>query len=131
MSHILYFDTSAAIHLRSPSSPPDASRAPFPHRSPRTAFNRRSMRRFEASPRRATPKGHKTFINCTAPPSPGPTYTTQPPAFVAHDPVQIPTQIGLEVLHRHLVHTRRTLVGLHLPIRLPDLPLGDLERLPC
>src|SRR5664279_6431121 len=32
------------------------------------------MRRFEASPRRATPKGHKTFINCTAPPSPGPTY---------------------------------------------------------
>src|SRR5664280_2167196 len=64
--------------------PPDASRAPFPHRSPRTAFNRRSMRRFEASPRRATPKG-QTFINCTAPPSPGPTYRTPAPAFMAHE----------------------------------------------
>src|SRR5450759_5084705 len=41
------------------------------------------MRRFEASPRRATPKG-QTFINCTAPPSPGPTYAAQAPAFVAH-----------------------------------------------
>ena len=26
----------------------------------------------------------KTFINCTAPPSPRPTYTTQAPAFMAH-----------------------------------------------
>src|SRR5664280_2638694 len=43
------------------------------------------MRRFEASPRRATPKG-QTFINCTAPPSPELTYTAQPPAFVAHTP---------------------------------------------
>src|ERR1035437_1695484 len=42
------------------------------------------MRRFEASPRRATPKGHKTFIHCTAPPSPGPTYRTPAPAFMAH-----------------------------------------------
>src|SRR4051794_21742659 len=25
------------------------------------------MRRFDASPRRATPKGHKSFISCTAP----------------------------------------------------------------
>src|ERR1019366_8690907 len=58
--------------------PPDASRAPFPHRSPRTAFNRRSMRRFEASPRRATPKG-QTFINCTAPPSPAPPISPVPP----------------------------------------------------
>src|ERR1035437_7439020 len=41
------------------------------------------MRRFEASPRRATPKG-RTFINCTAAPSPGPTYASQAPAFVAH-----------------------------------------------
>jgi hypothetical protein len=24
------------------------------------------MRRFDAAPRRATPKGHKTFISCTA-----------------------------------------------------------------
>src|SRR5450759_4196503 len=43
-----------------------------------------SMRRFEASPRRTTPKGHTTFINCTAPPSPGPTYIAPTPAFVAH-----------------------------------------------
>src|ERR1035437_7066427 len=42
------------------------------------------MRRFEASPRRATPKGHKTFIHCTAPPSPGPTYRTPATAFMAH-----------------------------------------------
>ena len=54
------------------------------------------MRRFEASPRRATPKGHKTFIHCTAPPSPGPTYRTPAPAFMAHGhtrnitPVQTP-----------------------------------------
>src|SRR5664280_2866573 len=45
------------------------------------------MRRFEASPRRATPKG-QTFINCTAPPSPGPSYAAQAPAFVAHPPGQ-------------------------------------------
>src|SRR5665811_218950 len=41
------------------------------------------MRRFEASPRRATPKG-QTSINCTAPPSPNPSYRAQAPAFVAH-----------------------------------------------
>src|SRR5450759_1704542 len=45
------------------------------------------MRRFEASPRRAAPKG-QTFINCTASPSPGPTYGAQVPAFVAHPPGQ-------------------------------------------
>jgi hypothetical protein len=45
------FDTSAAIRLRSPSrSPPDASRAPFPHRSPRSRHRSRSMWRFGASP---------------------------------------------------------------------------------
>src|SRR5664280_3282270 len=46
------------------------------------------MRRFEASPRRATPKG-QTFINCTAPPSPGPSYRAQAPAFVAHPPLRL------------------------------------------
>src|ERR1035437_1986362 len=86
MSSITYFDTSAAIHLRSPScSPPDASGAPFPHRSPRTAFNRRSMRRFEASPRRATPKGqnlhqlHSTTITWT--------YVQDPDSSVRGTPV--------------------------------------------
>jgi len=57
--HVVYhLDTSTAIHSRSPSwSPPDASPAPSPHRSPPRPLNQRSMRRFEASPRRATPKG--------------------------------------------------------------------------
>jgi hypothetical protein len=52
------YDTSAAVRFRSPSRPtPDAIiAAPFPQRSPRTALNRRSLRWFEASPRRATPK---------------------------------------------------------------------------
>ncbi|MDQ1023163.1 hypothetical protein QF035_000745 [Streptomyces umbrinus] len=40
---------------------------PFPHRSPRRSSTQRSMRRFEVSPRRATPKGHKSFIFRTAP----------------------------------------------------------------
>jgi hypothetical protein len=39
---------------------------PFPHRSPRRSSTQRSMRWFEASPRRAAPKGH-TFISRTAP----------------------------------------------------------------
>jgi hypothetical protein len=53
-----HLDTSSAIHFRSPSrSPPDTSPVPFPHRSPPRPHDRRSMRRFEASPRRATPKG--------------------------------------------------------------------------
>ena len=32
-----------------------------------TVFSQRSMRRFEASPRRAAPKGHRSFISRTAP----------------------------------------------------------------
>ncbi len=61
-----HLDTSTAIHSRSPSwSPPDTSTAPSPHRSPPRPHDQRSMRRFEASPRRATPKG-QTFINRTA-----------------------------------------------------------------
>ena len=52
------FDTSTANRLRSPSrSLPSASRALFPHRSPRSRHRSRSMWRFEASPRRATSKG--------------------------------------------------------------------------
>jgi len=63
-----FFDTSTANRLRSPSrSPPDASCAPFPHRSPRSRHRSRSMWWFEASPRRATPKGRQSFISCTAP----------------------------------------------------------------
>ena len=62
------FDTSTAIRSRSPSrSPPDTSHAPFPHRSPRSRRRSRRMWWFEASPRRATPKGRQSFISCTAP----------------------------------------------------------------
>ena len=53
------FDTSAAIHLRSSSrTPPDASYDAFSSSLTTTVFSQRSMRRFEASPRRATSKGH-------------------------------------------------------------------------
>ena len=52
---------------RLPGSPPDTSCAPFPHRSPRSHHRSRSMWRFEASPRRATPKGQQSLISCTAP----------------------------------------------------------------
>ena len=52
------FDASTTVRFRSPSrSPPDASRAPFPHRSPRRSSTNASMRRFDASPCRATPEG--------------------------------------------------------------------------
>ena len=52
------FDTSAAIRLRSPSrSPPDASHDAFSSSLTTTVFSQRSMRWFEASPRRAAPKG--------------------------------------------------------------------------
>ena len=48
------------ISFRSPSrSPPDASTGAFSSSLTTTVFSQRSMRRFEASPRRATPKGHK------------------------------------------------------------------------
>src|SRR6266511_6009158 len=42
-----------------------------------TVFSQRSMRRFEASPRRATPKG-QTFISRTAPHQETPTYRPAP-----------------------------------------------------
>ena len=40
---------------------------PFPHRSLQRSSTQCSMRWFEASPRRAAPKGHKSFIFRTAP----------------------------------------------------------------
>ena len=45
--------------------------------------------------------------------------------------VQVPVSVRLELRDRLLVDTRRPLVGLDPPIRLPDNPLGDLERLSC
>ena len=56
------------IRSRSPSrSLPDASAGAFSSSLTTTVFSQRSMRRLEASLRRATPKGHETFISRTAP----------------------------------------------------------------
>src|SRR5439155_15735803 len=73
------FGTSATIRSRSPSrSPPDASTDAFSSSLTTTVFSQRSMRRLEASLRRATPKGHETFISRTAPHQ-GPAPTSSPP----------------------------------------------------
>ena len=45
------------------------------------------------------------------------------------DLVEVALQIFLEVLNRATVRTRRTLVGSHLLISVPDLLLGNVERL--
>jgi hypothetical protein len=45
------------------------------------------------------------------------------------DLVQIVSQIFLENLERDPIHTRRTPIGLHLPIGLQHFPLRDIERL--
>ena len=70
------FDTSAAIRLRSPSrSPPDASCGAFSSSLTTTVSSQRSMRRFDVTPRRATPKGHQSFIlHAAAHQSRSPTY---------------------------------------------------------
>ncbi len=70
------FDTSTAIRLRSPSrSPPDASTCAFSSSLTTTVFSQRSMRRFDATPRRATPKGQQSFIfHAAAHRSRSPTY---------------------------------------------------------
>ena len=72
------FDTSTANRLRSPSrSLPSASRALFPHRSPRSRHRSRSMWRFEAFP----PQGdfeEPTFISHTAPHQQAPPTSNSP-----------------------------------------------------
>jgi hypothetical protein len=71
------FDTSIAIRLRSPSrSPPDASRAPFSSSLTTMVFSQRSTRRFDATPRRATPKGHQSFIFHAA------AHRSRPPTYI-------------------------------------------------
>ena len=74
-----HFGTSTAVRLRSPSwSPPDASRAPFPRRSPRRSSANAARGGLTPPPegrrRRAT-----TFITCTATQSRRTTYLTRPP----------------------------------------------------
>src|SRR5215207_1472911 len=45
------------------------------------------------------------------------------------DLVQVVSQILLELVQRHSVHARRTLIGLHLLVGLPHLLLRDSKRL--
>src|SRR5207249_4504646 len=75
------FDTSTAVRLRSPSwSPPDTSTGAFSSSLTTTVFSQRSMRRFDASPRRAAPKGHNLHhLHSTAHQEGRPTHTSSPP----------------------------------------------------
>ena len=52
-----------------------------------------------------------------------------PRAHPIPDPVEVVLQIGLELVQRLPIHSRGTLVGLDLPLRLPDQLLGNRERL--
>src|SRR5664280_737176 len=45
------------------------------------------------------------------------------------NPIKVVLQIGFEVLDRAPVHSRRSLVGLDSPVRLPHQVLGNTERL--
>jgi hypothetical protein len=68
---LLSNDTSTAIPENedcapSSRSPPDASRAPFPHRSPRRSSANAACGGLQPPSARATAKG-QTFISCTAP----------------------------------------------------------------
>jgi hypothetical protein len=68
---LLSNDTSAAIPENedcapSSRSPPDASRAPFPHRSPRRSSANAACGGLQPPSARAAAKG-QTFISCTAP----------------------------------------------------------------
>ena len=57
------FDTSTAIRLRSPYRfPPDASYDAFSSSLTTTVFSQCSMRWFDTTPRRATPKGHNLHL---------------------------------------------------------------------
>ena len=68
---LLSNDTSTAIPENedcapSSRSPPDASRAPFPHRSPRRSSANAACGGLQPPSARAAAKG-QTFISCTAP----------------------------------------------------------------
>ena len=64
--HLLRFDTSSAVRLRSPSrSPPDASYVRLFPNAHHDGLQPTQLEVVWHSPRRATPKGH-TSISCTA-----------------------------------------------------------------
>jgi len=97
--HRYAYDTSSAVHLRSPSrSPPDASRAPFPWCSSPRLIHRSNPRRFTASPCRAAVEG--------PPPSPAQHRNHQ------HD-----------LLHRNLQsRSWRTIIAIPLERNRRELP---------
>src|SRR5664279_2508275 len=69
-----------------------------------TVFSQRSMRWFDATPRRATPKGHQSFISHAA-------------AHRLRSPTYIPTSLSARVAH--------TRVGLRRDQDPPDEPASD------
>jgi len=90
---LLSNDTSTAIPENqdcapSSRSPPDASRAPFPHRSPRRSSANAACGGLPPPSARAAAKGH-TFISCTAPSSRSSIYKQNSSMFVAHVGSQI------------------------------------------
>ena len=88
----------------------------FLHRSPQQSSANAACRRFEASPRRAAPKGQQSFIFRTAPPLPQPTYTATPPTFVHLFPGTPPAAAhGLPSPVRAVVRVPRLDVDLEPP----------------
>src|SRR6266508_2342905 len=121
-------DTSTAVRSRSPSrSPPDANSRAVSSSLTTTVFSQRSMRWFDASPRRATPKGQQSFISCTAPRSITPLPQGNLPRSW-HTPVTQRFPVDTQPV-RHPGDRPLLLAGL-----LPDLehhphgPLTDLVR---
>ena len=45
------------------------------------------------------------------------------------DPIEIPTQVSVEVLDRLAIHPGRSSVGLHLLVRFPHIGLSNTKRL--
>src|SRR5689334_17306588 len=87
------------------------------------------MRRFEASPRRAAPKGHQSLISRTAPPTTQPTYPATPPVFVAHlfSEIRFPSSVPGPAAQLRAVgpvrsHRARLLVGVVAPISRDPVP---------
>jgi hypothetical protein len=76
-------------HVRLPDPHLTTLTPPFPSSLTTTVFSQGRMRRFDITPRRATPKGHKTFISYIALPPEGLPTTSPLSAFVAHMQEQV------------------------------------------
>ena len=93
---ISYFSTlpQRFARARLPDPRLTAFTPPFPQSLTTTVFSLCSMRRLDVSPRRATPKGHKTFIYYTTLPQEGLPTPNPSPAFVAHVHEEVRQQRG-------------------------------------